>query len=150
VKLRNVTGFKRGCDNSEESGWFLIRFRRQRRSRLGVDVTGSTMPRVIVYVSQRFLSMVDKLAAESPSSRSTLLGQVLVLGLRSYVDIRREATRLASESRTEVEPIHDSPNPNTDAAPPTLSTIATVRDASSSFVFAGLTLYWRTDRTVRK
>jgi metal-responsive CopG/Arc/MetJ family transcriptional regulator len=55
------------------------------------------MPRVSVYVASRFLNLVEKLAAESYESRSSLLSQVVIFGLRDYAELYLLTARLTRE-----------------------------------------------------
>jgi hypothetical protein len=57
------------------------------------------MTHVNVFPPERFLAMIDKLVDESDMSRPAPLGQLLMVGLRSHVDMQREAARHAGEPR---------------------------------------------------
>jgi hypothetical protein len=53
---------------------------------------------VIVYASKRFLALVDNEAAKNKLPRSSMMAQILALGLRSYAELNQLAARLTHES----------------------------------------------------
>lgn len=54
------------------------------------------MVRVSVRVPARFLLLVDHLAATNRLSRSSVLMQIFMLGLRDYAELQKLTSKLAS------------------------------------------------------
>ena len=60
----------------------------------------------MVSVSNRFLELIDNLAAKNKESRSSLIGKILLFGLRDYAELYALTARLTGESRSSMEVIH--------------------------------------------